>query len=49
MKLSQKDIDEFIKDGKEKPILYKNGKQYIPSDAGYNIRQVKSVRKNRKK
>lgn len=37
MKSLKKDIDEFFKEGEEKPILVKNNKRYIPTDKGYII------------
>ena len=44
MKLSQKDIKEIIKvtkDGEVAPIFYKNGKLYVPTSKGFQIKRRK--------
>ena len=44
MKLSKKDIKEFYKDGTQKgeltPVIYKNGKIYIPTNKGLIVKKV---------
>ena len=37
MKLSKKDIEKFIKEGKEEPIEIKDGKKYVPTSRGILI------------
>lgn len=44
MKLSQKDIKEIIKvtkDGEIAPVFYKNGKFYVPTSKGPQIKKRK--------
>lgn len=44
MKLSKKDIKDFLKKTEEKPILYKDGKRYTPTSKGYKIEKINKKR-----
>ena len=48
MKLSKKDIDDFIKDGKEKPVTYKDNKLYVPTHKGHEVKKLDSDGKAKK-